>query len=195
MTDRRRARWGLVLLAVGAVLLAVRAVVHTPGAFLVALAVTAVVIGVVLLLMGRGTTSRHVAVAAEASPEAMVLEVWGAAGLFDALTREGVADAPVRRRQGTALTLVVEAGGLTLWGGAGRPHRVHSLAWPDVLAIGEGSGIVANDGPRPALVVRTVRGADLVLLPARVATGSLRTGDVHAVRTLGSQLAARRAAA
>lgn len=195
MTDRRRARWGLVLLAAGAVLLAVRAVVDAPGPFLVALAVVAVVIGAILMLMGRGTSSRHVAVVAGAAPESMVVEVWGAAGLFDALVREGVTNAAVRRRQGTALTLVVDSSGLTLWGGTSRPHRVHALGWPEVLAIGEGSGIVATDGPRPALVIRTVRGTDLVLLPARVATGSLRTGDVQAVRALGSQLVDRRGAA
>ncbi len=191
--DRPRARAGLVLLAVGALLLVARALADTAGAFLVAAALGALVVGFVLLAMGRGTAARHRAVVV-AHPGAAVVEVWGSAGLPGALTQDGAQDVRgVRRRQGTALSLVVDDAGLALWAGGGSPRRVHAAAWSDVRAVREGHGVVANDGHRPAVVVLTVRDAALVLLPARVATGSLRTADLAGVRQLVARLDARRA--
>lgn len=164
------------------------------GMFLMVGAVMALACGVVVLVMSRKTGGRHGAVAA-LRPTSEVFEVWGAAGLRDALVAEGVDQPRVRARQGTALTMTTDAVGFELWVGSGAPQILYTAPWRDVTAVAEGAGVVANDGAKPAAVVVTKAGNELVLLPARKPTGSLMTANLPAVRAVIERLEALRAAA
>lgn len=121
-------------------------------------------------------------------PESDVFEVWGAAGLRDALTAEGVAQPPVRATQGTALTMATTADGFELWVGKGTPQVLLAAGWRDATAVAEGPGLVAGDGAKPAVVLVTRAGNELVLLPARKPTGSLMTAPLPAVRAIIARL-------
>ena len=55
--------------------------------------------------------------------------------------------------------------------------------------------MVANDGAKPAVVVVTKAGNELVLLPARKTTGSLMTAPLPAVRDVVGRLEALRVGA
>ena len=195
---RRRARIMLALMGVAVAALVVRAVVGSRGGglgtVLVVGAVAAGVAAVAMLVMSRTTSDRHGAVRA-LRPQSEVVEVWGAAGLRAALVAEGVADPPVRRTQGTALTMTVTTAGVELWAGGAQPQKVWASGWGAVERVGEGAGVVANDGAKPAVVLLTRAGNTLVLLPARRPTGSIRTAGVPEVRALVGRLERLRAEA
>lgn len=187
------------LMAVGVVALVLNAVSKSlrdgsGGMFLMVGAVVVLGCGAVMLVMSRNTGGRHGAVAAM-RPTSEVFEVWGAAGLRDALAAEGVDEPRVRARQGTALTMTTTAVGFELWVGSGAPQILYAAPWRDVRAVVEGAGVVANDGAKPAAVVVTKAGNELVLLPARKPTGSLMTANLPTVRAVVERLETLRAAA
>lgn len=196
----RRAAWMVRgVLAVGVSALVVSSVLRTrregsgfDTAFVVG-AVVVVVVGVVLVVMNANITRRHDAVRAHRR-HWQVIEVWGAAGLGATLVAEGVNDPPVRRTQGTALSLVVMSEGIELWAGTSAPQRIYATGWSGVDRVVEGSGVVAGDGAKPAVVLVTRAGNALVLLPARNPNGSLRTAHLPQVRALVGQLEQTRAA-
>jgi len=164
------------------------------GTILVIAAVMVAIVAVVMMTMGSNTRKRNSAVRA-LRRESEIIEVWGAAGLRDALAAEGIPEAPVRARQGTALTMTFTAAGLELWAGTSSPQKIHALAWSDVARVAEGAGVVANDGAKPAVVVVTRAGNGLVLLPARNPAGSIRTAALPQVRALVGRLETLRAGA
>lgn len=199
--NRRRALIPLALMAVGVLAMATRALLRDDGAgggrltgFVVLVAVVGVGVGIVLIRMNSLTADRHAAVRA-LRRHAEVIEVWGAAGLRDALIAEGVHSPPLRGGQGTALTMVLTAEGVELWAGTRQPQMIYTVAWADLGLVVEGAGVVAGDGAKPAVVLVTRTGNGLVLLPARNPTGSLRTAPVAVVRALVARLEERRAAA
>lgn len=149
--------------------------------------------GTFMLVMARGISQRHAAVVA-ARPGEHVVEVWGAAGLKAALQAEGITNPPVRASQGTALSMVVTDQGIELWGGTSAPRLIVGYPWSALQAVVEGSGAVANDGAKPAVVLVTIAGNELVLLPARDPAGSLRTAPLAVVRATVADLEARRTA-
>lgn len=199
--NRRNAWIARGILALGVAALALNVAVRSQrdggsnvGTIVIAAAVVAAISAVAMMTMGSGTRKRNAAVRAQCR-ESEVVEVWGAAGLRDALAAEGIADAPVRARQGTALSLTFTATGLELWAGTSAPQKIYATAWSDVERVAEGAGVVANDGAKPAAVVVTRAGNGLVLLPARDPSGSLRTAALPQVRELVGRLEALRAAA
>jgi len=145
------------------------------------------VLGAVVLLMSGSAGGRHQAVAA-AHPDAEVIEVWGAAGLRDALRAQGVADPKVRKSQGTALSMVIDQAGIELWRGGKAPELLVDVPWAQLVGVFPGDGVVANDGPKPAVVLVTRRGASLTLCPAAKTTGSLRTAGGNVVVALVERL-------
>lgn len=200
--SRRNAWIACGILALGATALVLNTVVRSRRddgggsltTILIGAAVPIAISAVVIMAMGSGTRRRNAAVRA-LRPASEVVEVWGAAGLRDALAGEGVTDAPVRARQGTALSLTFTSAGLELWAGTSSPQRVHTIAWADVERVAEGAGAVANHGAKPAVVVVTRAGNRLVLLPARGPSGSLVMAALPHVRALVGRLEALRAAA
>jgi len=198
--DRRGFWIAFALMAVGVAALVLNSVMKARrggsggGAWLVVGALVVIGAGAVMLFMSRGIGGRHQAVAA-LRPESDVFEVWGAVGLKQALTAEGVADPKVRATQGTALTMTTTASGLELWRGGKSPEVLLALPWTAVTAVAEGRGVVANDGVKPAFVLVTAQGNDLVLPPARKRTGSLMTARLEDVRVVIARLESLRAAA
>ncbi|MFS0703629.1 hypothetical protein AB6N23_03830 [Cellulomonas sp. 179-A 9B4 NHS] len=194
----QRRRWWFSIAAgvVGVLLFGSRALTDGDGGGAVALMMVALVgagVGVWIRRMVTATARRHAAVRAK-RPGAEVLEVWGAVGLRGALHAEGVADAPVRRTQGTALTLAVTGAELELWSGRDDARLLHTVRWADVEGVVDGTGTIAGDGPKPAVVVLTHAGNELVLLPARTSTGSIRTASGTEVRRLVGRLEGMRVA-
>jgi len=199
--DRRNAWIARGVLALGVAALVLTMVMRVRrddgrdvGTVLVVAALVVAVSVISMVAMGSSTRRRNTTVRALRGGSEVV-EVWGAAGLRDALTAEGVTDPPVRARQGTALTMTITTEGLELWAGASLPQKVHAIAWSDVERVAEGAGVVANDGAKPAVVVVTRAGNGLVLLPARNPAGSLRTAALPQVRAFVGRLEALRAAA
>lgn len=196
--DRRRFWQAWSLMAVGVAALVLNAVVKSRrdggnlGTFLLVGGVVVIVCGAVMVVMSRRTGGRHAVVGAM-RPESEVFEVWGAAGLRDALVAEGVDRPKVRASQGTALTMTTTVAGFELWVGSSAPELLFAKPWRGVAAVVEGSGVVAGDGAKPAVVVVTEAGNELVLLPARKPTGSLLTAPLPAVRTAVARLEALRA--
>lgn len=192
---RPAAVWALYGLGVAALVVGAIARGGSLTLWLVVGGVAAVTCAVVMTVMSRSAGGRHAAVVAS-NPGAEVLEVWGAAGLHDALLAEGFDATGVRRNQGTALSLVVQPHGLALWGGSRtNPRRVAELGWDRVVDVVEGRGVVANNGPRPAVAFVTTRGNQLVVCPSRNPAGGLMTADQATVRSLVSRLGERRLAA
>lgn len=177
----------LVPMAIGVVAMAMLAQRDGWDLLLPIALVMAVVLVVVLLLMSSSSSGRHQAVAA-AHPGAEVIEVWGAAGLRDALRAHGVVDPKVRKSQGTALSMVIDQTGIGLWRGRAAPEPVVELPWAQVVGVFPGEGVVANHGPQPALVLVTRVGASLTLCPAAKTTGSLRTAGGGVVLELVERL-------
>ncbi len=149
--------------------------------------VMTIVLAVVLVLLSSSATGRHKAVVA-AHPGADVIEVWGAAGLRDALRAQGIVDPKVRKSQGTALSMVIDHGGIGLWRGRDTPEPVVELPWEQLVGVFPGEGEVANNGPQPALVLVTRSGVSLTLCPAAKKTGSLRTAGGRVVLELVDRL-------
>jgi len=198
--DRKSFRMAYALMVVGVAALVLNSVLKTQrdgsssGTWPVIVGLVVILAGAVMFFMNRGIGGRHQAVAA-LRPESDVFEVWGAAGLKQALVAEGVADPKVRATQGTALTMTTTASGLELWRGGKAPEVLLALPWTSVAAIVEGHGVVANDGAKPAVVLVTVQGNELVVLPARKPTGSLMTARLEDVRVVIARLESLRAAA
>ena len=190
----RRSFWiSWSLMAVGVVGLVLNVVVKSNsdggslGTVLLVAGVVIVACGAVMLVMNWNTGGRHAAVKAM-RPESEVFEVWGAAGLLDALVAEGVEQPRVRASQGTALTMTTTASGFELWVGKSAPQLLFAAPWRDITGVSEGAGVVANDGAKPAVVVVTKAGNELVLLPARKPAGSLMTAPLPAVRAVIARL-------
>lgn len=199
--NRRNAWIARGILALGVTALVLNSVLRSQrdggsnvGMIVIVAAVVITVAAVAMMAMGSGTRKRNTAVRA-LRRESEVVEVWGAAGLRDALAAEGIAAAPVRARQGTALSLTFTAAGLELWAGTSTPRKIYATAWSDVERVAEGAGVVANDGAKPAVVLVTRAGNGLVLLPARDPSGSIRTAALPQVRELVGRLETLRAAA
>ncbi|CAN5304305.1 hypothetical protein BH11ACT1_BH11ACT1_22270 [soil metagenome] len=193
-TANRRSFWiSWSLMAVGVVALVLDLVVRSSrnggslGTVLLVAGVVVAACGAAMLVMSRSTGGRHDAVTAM-RPESEVFEVWGAAGLRDALVAEGVERPRVRAGQGTALTMTTTASGFELWVGRSAPQVLFAAPWRDVTAVAEGAGVVANDGAKPAVVLVTKAGNELVLLPARKPAGSLMTAPLPVVRTVIARL-------
>lgn len=197
--NRREAWMVRGVLAVGVVALVVSSVLRTRregsgfDTALVVAALLVVIVGVVMAVMNANTSRRHDAVRA-LRRHSQVIEVWGAAGLGDALAAEGINNPPVRRTQGTALSLTVTSEGFELWAGTSAPQKIYENAWSAVDRVVEGAGVVAGDGAKPAVVLVTRAGNPLVLLPARNPSGSLRAADLAQVRALVAELEEMRAA-
>ncbi|WP_168800435.1 hypothetical protein [Cellulomonas telluris] len=202
-----RGRWGPgpvagVGVALGVAVLAVVAAVPllgqgTPlavvaGAALLVAAVVVVSVAATLARTEARTAARHAAVRTRRR-KAEVVEVRGAVGLWDALAGENARRATVHPRRATALSLAVSSEGLELWSGAAEPVLVHSLRWPGVEEIVAGSGVLGRGRMRPAVVVVTRSGNRLVLVPARRATGAVRTASEGDVRALAERLDGMRA--
>lgn len=191
---RRRTRSGIPLgIVTAASVAALLTRARGAGADLlvvVLLTVAAIAVAVLAVVVARRmqrTAARHAAVRARRR-KAEVIEVRGAVGLRDALAAEGARRSTVRRRGATALSLAVSAEGLELWSGAAEPELVHSLRWPAVAAITEGTGAVGAARHRPALVLVTRTGNRLVLVPARRPGGALRAATAADVAALVARL-------
>ena len=82
----------------------------------------------------------------------------------------------MRASGGTRLTLAWSTSGAELWRGGRRPHEVVSLPWSAVAAVTVGVGH-AGSSARPAVVVQTVSGVELVVVPTARAAGGLLPAD------------------
>ncbi|TQL04628.1 hypothetical protein [Cellulomonas sp. SLBN-39] len=195
---RRNRLWGLAVLVLPASAVAVlgwRVLADGEvGSIGVVAAVIGVLVAVVMVRMAASTRARHRAVRA-VRPGAEVVEVWGAAGLRDVLVELGVPAPPLRPAQGTALTLVVAPTGVELWAGAGSPAVLWSAPWADVPRVLEGSGVIAGNGARPAVLLVLPAGYAVVLVPARRVGGSFLPAPVARTRALVRHLEQVRAAA
>jgi hypothetical protein len=137
-----------------------------------------IAIGVIVLTCvavwsrGRRSGTRQAAVAA-ARPGWSMHEVWADASLRPSLVQHGVWEPRMSASGGTRLTLAWSTSGVELWRGSRRrPHEVVSLPWPSVAAVTEGVGHAASSA-RPAVVVQTVSGVELVVVPAERPSGGL----------------------
>lgn len=161
--------------------------------FPVALAAAAVLVGgVVLTVWGRGRRAvRGQTVIAERRPGWTLHQVWADAGLSDALVRQGVWEPGMSPAGGTRLTLAWSAVGVELWRAGRDPHVILALPWERVAAVTEGTGRAASSS-RPAVVLATLEGAELVLVPAARPDGALLPGGRPAVQQLVVRLRAAR---
>ena len=113
-------------------------------------------------------------------PGSQLREVWADRDLREQLVRQGVWVPSVGRWYGTALTFAWSPTGLSLWHGGRAAQEVLDLPWSDIASVGGGT---ASTG-RPALLVRTVAGADLVLVPQSRPGGGLGPAPASAVDEL-----------
>jgi hypothetical protein len=191
----RRAITGTVLSAVGVLLLSVaswrRFLADDLGATEL-VAVVAVLLAVVLGVLVAARLSRSgVRRVAQHRPGWHVHQVRSDAGLSDALLAHGRWEPGLRASGGSPLTLTWSTAGVELWRGSRRPRAVVSLPWRAVASVGIGTGRAAS-APRPALVVESVPGGRLVLVPSRDARGSLLPATADQVAVLVADLRAAR---
>ncbi|MGY4645763.1 hypothetical protein [Cellulomonas sp. URHB0016] len=195
------ARWvGVGLTAVGVVALSLRAWRgladgSASGTMPVALLVVALVLGGVALGMrwgirrGRG---RHERLAAEL-PGWTLHEAWADASLQAELARVGRRERGLR--SGTRLTVGWSSTGFAVWSGPrGAVNRLVAEPWSGIASVTLGTGVAAST-PRPALVVETVAGATLVVVPCGYAGGGLLPASREVVVHLVAQVRAARDAA
>jgi hypothetical protein len=149
-----------------------------------------VVIAVVLWWFVRRSRSRHTAVAG-LRPGWSLHEVWADESLGRELVEQGVWEQGIGPAGGTRLTLTWSGSGLELWRGGRTPHEVLSLPWRAVASVTKGSGH-ATSGARPAVVVQTVGGATLVLVPSARASGGVLPARAAQVSALVGALRANR---
>lgn len=150
------------------------------------------VLAVVVAVWWRGRSAAHgQRVVAEQRPGWLLHQVWAAAGTSDALVRHGVWEQRMSPTGGTRLTLAWSPAGLELWRSGRRPHVVVALPWDAVAAVTPGEGRAASTR-RPALVVGTVTGVDLVVVPAARPDGALLPAGRDAVERLVAELRAAR---
>lgn len=132
-------------------------------------------------LVSRSMTGgRHRAVMA-ARPGLEVVEAWGARGLHAALSAAGITPTRVRKTAATSLSVVPSDQGIELWTGRRSTAAVLvAIPWSSVVAIDESRGSITNDGTRPAIMLVTAIGQNLLLVPRRRTNG----GRVLAARDL-----------
>jgi hypothetical protein len=141
-------------------------------------------IGAAVFALGvRRSQARHEAVAAQ-RPGWRLHEVWADAGLGAQLVREGLWERGVAPTGGTRLTLAWSADGVELWRAG---HVVVALPWHDVASLGKGVGH-AGSTARPALVINTLGGAELVLVPQARPSGGVLPADRAGVAALLDEL-------
>ena len=161
-----------------------------PVAVLLALVVVALVIGWIVVVGGRRTSTRHGLLAAR--PVGWRLhEVWADGSLGDQLARVGVWEKGFSRRGGARLTLSWSPAGIGLWSGTREPREVISAPWSAVASVTVGQGVAAST-PRPAVVIVLAAGATLVVVPAAKAGGGLLPASSVAVAMLVEELRASR---
>lgn len=94
-----------------------------------------------------------------------------------------------------SVTLAVQDGGLQIWRSR-LSGPVVALAWPDVDAILAGSAAAQNATTRPAIIIRTRRGALLPVILAQKPSGSLAPASaqqtMQAVHRLAGMLGQHR---
>ena len=175
-----------VPLVVVGIALSLNVALHDMGTTIVIALVVGAVVGVAMALMSGSSSSQHKAVVA-AHPGQEVIEVWGAAGLHQGLRDQGVDKPNVRKTQGTSLSLVLGPDSIELWRGA-KPRLILSLPWDDLVGVYPTAGVVAADGPKPAMALVTRQGAELKLCVAAKPTGSLRMAPGATVQALVDKL-------
>ncbi|MBO9554709.1 hypothetical protein [Cellulomonas sp.] len=192
------ARWvGVALMAVGVVALSLNAWRGladgwNPGTLLVALVLVAVILGGVALAMRWGIRrgrSRHEMLAAELS-DWTLHEGWADASLQAQLARAGRWERGLR--SGTRLTIGWSSHGFAVW--SGPRTSVNGLVaepWSGIASVTVGTGVAAST-PRPALVVETVAGATLVVVPCARPGGGLLPAPREAVAELVEHVRAAR---
>jgi len=166
-----------------------------PGTLLVALVLLVVILGGVALAMrwgirrGRG---RHEVLAAEL-PGWTLHEGWADTSFQAQLARAGRWERGLRA--GTRLTVGWSKDGFAVWSGPRTAVKgLVAEPWPGVASVTVGTGAAAST-PRPALVVETVSGATLVVVPCGRPGGGLLPASGDAVAELATQVRATRDAA
>lgn len=191
-----RQRLAAVLTAVGAAAVAVPATLRLLSGES-SLWYLAVAVGVVLLVLvavvavtARRTAAREAAVRRERAGS-QLHGVFSAAELGPGLVAAGVWERRLSRSGGTPLTLAASPAGVELWRGAGAAAPVVSLPWSQVASVRVGTGL---SGPRrlPAVVVETMHGAALPVLPARGGASVLLPGGERDAARLVAALHALR---
>lgn len=160
----------LVLVVLAWVRLLARPGPTTPGA-VVAVVVGTLVLVVALALVAVRRRARRRTAVASARPGWVLWEVWTTSGFSGALVADGLWERRLSPFGGTPMTLAVSRAGLELWRGGRRAHCVASWPWSSVAAVLPGSGEVAGR-TRPAVVLHTMGGAQVVLAPAARASSA-----------------------
>jgi len=162
---------GVTLVALAWVRLLSPARPASPGA--VALAAVGVLglTGALTLVGVRHRTGRRRAVG-HARPGWILWEVRAVAGFARALVTDGVWESRLSPLGGTAMTMAISPAGLEVWRGGRRAHPVASWPWSSVASITPGTGGLVG-ATRPAVVIETMGGAQVALVPAiRPTSGS-----------------------
>jgi len=192
---RGRTILGTALMIVGVLGLAVAAwsrLLHgrdraDPGVVVLIAVAAVVLICAGLWWWSRRSASRQTAIAA-ARPGWSLHEVWADESLQASLALHGVREPRMKASGGTQLTLAWSTSGVALWRGNRRsPYEVVSLPWSAVAAVTVGVGYAASSA-RPAVVVQTVSGVELVVVPAARATGGLLPAGGTQVEQLVTKL-------
>lgn len=208
-TPRGGLRLGRVLAVVGVAALSVLAwrrllrrdddSLPIPVTLGVAALIVAGVVGVVWW-RGRRAAGGQGSIAAQ-RPGWSLHQVWADATLHVQLVQQGVWEPRMNPAGGTRLTLAWSPVGIELWRAGHAPTVVLSLPWDAVASVREGTGRAASS-TRPAAVISTVAGAELVVVPAakpggamlpasRAVTAAL-VGAVRAARDLPGERAEAR---
>ncbi|MDR3069374.1 MAG: hypothetical protein LBU50_07715, partial [Cellulomonas sp.] len=72
-----------------------------------------------------------------------------------------------------------------------KPRLLVTVPWADLVGAFPAEGVVANDGPRPAMTLFTRAGAEITVCPAAKPTGSLRTASGAKTQELIDQVNAK----
>lgn len=155
----------------------------------VAVAVVAVVFWFVWW-RGRRAAGAQRVIAAQ-RPGWTLHQVWAGSTLSHQLVQQGVWEPRMSRTGGTRLTLAWSPGGIELWRGARSPRVVVSLPWSAVASVREGEAY-ASSSSRPAVVIATVADAELVVVPAKRATGGMLPASAQATGALVGRIRAAR---
>ena len=126
--------------------------------------------------------SRHLTVA-KLRPGWHLHEVWADESLRRELVKQGVWEPGLSPTGGSRFTLAWSTWGTELWRGGRAPYVVVSLPWSAVASTTEGSGHAASNA-RPAVVLTTLVGASLVLVPSARASGGVLPASAAQVQRL-----------
>ena len=191
---RTRAAVGPVLAVIGVLALVVLAWIRLLGdhpfglpVILAAVVALLAVAAAVFALGVRRSQSRHRAVESQ-RPGWRLHEVWADAGLGSQLVRQGVWERGLVPGCGSRLTLAWSTAGIELWRGG---HVVVVLAWQEVASLSPGVGRPGSIA-RPALVIHTLAGAALVLIPQSRAHGGVLPADRACIAELLTDLRSMR---